>query len=229
MKKLVLLLILSSLIYPLNYNAENVINPDGTSYLVLEVDYTPLFQQLQSQDPTLTKDSFSKQLETQCGNQCWVDHLTVIYEKKVENNEFYTYTEDYDLFVVRRSVLHVYNLPKLYPVIPGDYAICNDNHFARNLKLQESNFYYTIYLPDPISNAPGALKIDNNKAEFEVVSQLDDCKGVYVESYTFNLYRVVLGLTLAIALFLVFRSTFGMLFKKRPPKPNVGEEYMYSD
>jgi len=168
---------------------------------------------------------FIKQLNDSCKNQCYVDGMTVVYERDFQNGRFYNYTNGFDWLILRKSTVIVNTLPQIYPVIPGGSQISSSSNFIRDLKLKNATFIYKIIFPYSISSAQYAKSFKDNVATFDLISVADDDGEITVVSESYDVYRTILLITVLIMLYLILKAGVKMIFYRSPPKPETEEEF----
>lgn len=197
---------------------------DGSSHVQVMVDYSKDYEDMKRLKPMLTEEAFMRTLNESCKVDCRTQGLKLIYDKDFENGDFYNFTIDYDWIIEKRTKLTVYNLPRIDPIFPSYYPI-TDNELIRELKLRNATLIYKITLPEPISEAPDALKISGKTATFDIMSVINKKDKISVVSVTYDIYRIILSFTVLIIVYLVVKSTLTIIFKEKPPKPKIEEEY----
>ncbi|MCD6227121.1 hypothetical protein J7J90_01360 [Candidatus Micrarchaeota archaeon] len=217
---LFLLSLSSSLIFAVDYTLQQEINVDGSSHVKLFIDYSSLYD-----NSSITKEEFIKQLNDSCKNQCYVDGMTVVYERDFQNGRFYNYTNGFDWLILRKSTVIVNTLPQIYPVIPGGSQISSSSNFIRDLKLKNATFIYKIIFPYSISSAQYAKSFKDNVATFDLISVADDDGEITVVSESYDVYRTILLITVLIMLYLILKAGVKMIFYRSPPKPEIEEEF----
>ncbi len=205
------LVVMLSLSFSLSYDLVQTISDDGSSVVMLTVDYTDHFNSL-----NFSREVYISQLNDSCKNKCTVNGLRATYERNFHNGNFYEYVEKEDFLVQTTRQVKLTHLPRIYPVLSQNYGLTSS--FLNDLKNKELNFKYTIVMPDDVSYAPGAT-IKNKKAIFNALESDE----IIVEIYEYDILRIVLLISIIIFVYFILNGLIGYMGASMEDKPNLSD------